>query len=269
MKLINLSKLFFLNRFNHRSKQWRNINETFFNFYHFSQSSTSPEFDGQSHPLSRGTLMDLFIRQQMMDRGIITFTRPRSRFRLVEPISLTDEFESWTFDHFRNLLDFWLTVDLTNKNKFPNQWKLNSQAKINYAIVERLANADDDQTSKHLERPSTKSLQNFIRDICQIEDNGMFKSWFEGLSEKENVSTYAHLTNLNQKEWDRIKSLPMNALKTIKFYVDREKQMVEERKTKKIEDPNQSMNKLNFFRLSNTGLFFRTRNIIFNSRIAC
>ncbi|CAF1420398.1 unnamed protein product [Adineta steineri] len=204
-----------------------------------NQPSTSPVFDGKSHSLPRGTLIDLFIRQQMMDRGMITFIHPQSRFRLVESISLTDEFESWTFDHFHNLLNFWLTIDLTNKKKFPNQWKLDPQAKIKYAIVQRLADDNNDQTSKHLERPSTKSLENFIRDICQIEGNGMSNTWYEVLSKKENINTYAHLTNLNQKEWDRIRSLPMNALKTIKFYIDREKQMVEERKTKKTEDPDQ------------------------------
>jgi hypothetical protein len=239
----------------------------------FSPSSTGdpndPFFDNKVHPLPPSTMIDLFIRQQMIERGTITFTRAQTRFRLVEQISLTDAFESWTFDHFHGLMDFWLTVDLTNKESFPNQWKLNSQAKINYIIQDRLNTTDDDQTSKHLERPSTKSLENFLRDICQIEENGMFNDWFKGLTEDENISTYAHLTNLNQKEWEQIQKLPMNALKTIKFYVDREKQMVEERKTKKTKDENPSKffpsNKKN----RSSSSISRTRNIVFKSRTTC
>lgn len=175
----------------------------------------------------------------MIDRDLITFLRPRSRFRLVGPVSLTDEFYSWTFDHFRGLMDFWLTVDLTNKTKFSEKWKLSPTANIQYTIVEQLTSGDNDQTTKHIERPSTKTLDSFIRDVCDIEDNGLTGVWLEALTKKENISTYAHLTNLNQQEWEQIDDLPMNALKIIKFHVDREKQMAEERKKKKVVDLNE------------------------------
>jgi hypothetical protein len=184
-------------------------------------------------------MIDLFIRQQMNER-IITFNRSRTKFRLVEPISLTDEFDAWEFDHFRNIFDIWLTVNLNNKESFPTRWKLATNVLINYIIVDRLTASDDDQRSRHIERPNTKSLENFLRDICELEDNGMFEEWFEALTEVENISTYSHLTNLNQKEWEQIHKLPMNALKTIRFYVDREKQMPEQRKTKNNEDEDQS-----------------------------
>ncbi len=210
----------------------------------FSQSTnnhiTYPLSDGKLHRLPKGSMIDLFIRQQMADRGMVTCTLPRTKFRLVESISLTDEFESWTFDHFRGILDLWLTMDLTNKEHFPNLWELSSNVQINYIIVDRLMNADDDQTVKDLERPSNRSLENFLRDICRIEENGMFKEWFKALTVDEYIRTYSHLTNLNQKEWERINALPMNASKTIKFYVDREKQMVEERKTNKSKEEEQS-----------------------------
>ncbi|CAF1397310.1 unnamed protein product [Rotaria sp. Silwood1] len=197
-----------------------------------------PVCDGTSHPLSQGTILDLFIRQQMIDRGTVTFIDPQTEYRLVEPISLTDEFESWTFDHFHGLFDFWLAVDPHTKTTFPSPWTLHSDAQIDYIIATRLIRADGDQSRKYSERPSTKSLENFLRDICNKERNGMFQIWYKALSVEENIASYAHLTNLNQKEWDRIGRLPMNALKTIKFYVDQEKQMVEERKTKK--NPNKS-----------------------------
>ncbi|CAF1442979.1 unnamed protein product [Rotaria sordida] len=192
-----------------------------------------PICDGTIHPLSQGSLLDLFIRQQMLDRGTVTFINSQTKYRLVESISLTDEFESWTFDHFHGLLDFWLAIDSNSKTNFPSPWTLNPDAYIDYIIVTPLTSADDDPSGKQSERPSTKSLENFIRDICRIEANGMFNIWYKALTTEENIATYAHLTNLNQKEWDRIGRLPMNALKTIKFYVNQEKQMVEERKTKK------------------------------------
>ncbi|CAF2061563.1 unnamed protein product [Rotaria magnacalcarata] len=146
-----------------------------------AQSKYVPLYDGSVYPLPHGTILDLFIRQQMIDRGTITFMRPRKQ----------------------------------------------------------LSDIDADQTSKNTGRPSTQSLESFLRGICRIEDNGKFIEWFKALVEDENIHTYSHLTNLNQKEWDRIEKLPMNALKTIKFYVDREKQMVDERKTKKNMNSNQ------------------------------
>mgnify|MGYP001081816118 CR=1 FL=1 len=90
----------------------------------------------------------------------------------------------------------------------------------------------DDPSTKTIKPPNTKSLDSFIRDICQIENNGMFATWYKALTTEENITSYAHLTNLNQNEWERISHLPMNALKTIKFYIDQEKQKVEETKTK-------------------------------------
>ncbi|CAF1636763.1 unnamed protein product, partial [Adineta steineri] len=214
------------------------------------KSNTSPDAniiqpicDGTIHSLSQGSLLDLFIRQLMIDRGTVTFLNSQTKYRLVEPISLTDEFESWTFDHFHGLLDFWLAIDSNIETNFPSPWTLNPDAHIDYIIVTQLTNADNDSSGKHSERPSTKSLENFIRDICRIQANGMFNTWYKALCTEENIATYAHLTNLNQKEWDRIGRLPMNALKTIKFYVDQEKQMVEERKTKKLSEDKTIENK--------------------------
>jgi hypothetical protein len=58
----------------------------------------------------------------------------------------------------------------------------------------------------------------------------MSEDWFDLLTKQEDILTYAHLSNLTQQEWDKIKKLPMNALKTIKFYVDQEKNMTAARK---------------------------------------
>ncbi|CAF3762706.1 unnamed protein product [Rotaria sp. Silwood1] len=204
------------------------------------QQSISPIFDEKPYDLDRGTILDLFIRQQMIDRGLITFSSPRSRFRLVESVSLTDEFDSWIFDHFHGLMDIWLAIDLTNQTKFPEKWKLSPTANIKYTIVKQLPSGDAEQTTKHIERPSTKQLDSFIRDVCLIEDNGLADVWLEALRKKENIETYAHLANLNQQEWEKIDELPMNALKILKLYVDREKQMAEECKKKTVANSNEN-----------------------------
>jgi hypothetical protein len=137
-------------------------------------------------------------------------------------------------------MDFWLAIDLTNQTKFPNKWKLSPTANIKYVIVAQLPSGDAQQTTKHIERPSTKQLDSFIRDVCHLEDNGLADEWLEALRKEENIETYAHLANLNQQEWEKIDELPMNALKIIKFYVDREKQMTEVRKKKKNVDSSES-----------------------------
>ncbi|CAF1043150.1 unnamed protein product, partial [Didymodactylos carnosus] len=196
-------------------------------------TTSAPCQDGAVHRLPEASLLDLFIRTQMNERGIITFNRPRTRFRLVEPVSQSDEFDSWTFDHFHQIFDLWLTPDYLKKEHFPARWKLGKDTLINYVIADQFTvGNDDDNTSRRNERPSTKSLENFVRDICELEDNGMYEEWLDALTLDESITTYAHLANLNQKEWDRIGELPMNALKTIKSYVDREKQTAENRKVK-------------------------------------
>lgn len=174
------------------------------------------------HPLNRRCILDLFIRKQMAERGVIDFGRKREKFRLVESISLNDEFDTWHFDHFHSLFEFSLTRP--NDESFCSRWQLTEQAKITYKI-NSIYSINDDQ--KQIQRPSTKSLEIFIEEICRIEDNGMASDWID-LLRKEDINTYAHLTNLNQKEWERIKKLSMNALKTIKTYVDREKQTAED-----------------------------------------
>ncbi|CAF3171708.1 unnamed protein product [Rotaria sp. Silwood2] len=175
------------------------------------------------HPLNHRCILHLFIRKQMAERGVIDFGRERPKFRLVEPITLNDEFDTWYFDHFHSLFDLFLIRP--NNESFPILWELIEKSKITYQIISVYSTNDSDQ--KTIQRPSTKSLEKFIEDICQIEDNGMASNWIE-LLRKEDITTYAHLTNLNLKEWDNIKKLSMNALKTIKTYVDREKQTAED-----------------------------------------
>ena len=187
--------------------------------------------DDAVHPLPKGTLLDLFLRQQLAERNVITCIGESIRFRLIESVSLTDEFSTWTYDHFQQLFDFWLTYDKDGKQPFPTSWKVTDDAIINYRIVNHSVSASSTSGSC-TPRPSTKSLETFIRGICELEDNHMFKNWYDSLTLHEDVTTYSHLSNLTQKEWDGIKKLSMNAVKTIKFYVDQEKQLNAIRKRK-------------------------------------
>jgi hypothetical protein len=101
--------------------------------------------------------------------------------------------------------------------------------------------------NKQLLRPSTESLETFIRDVCEIEDNGMETVWLNALR-GEDIRKYSHLSNLNRVEWERINKLSMNALKTMKTYVDQDKQMADVRKTaKKHDSNNQSKQKCKLF----------------------
>ena len=199
-----------------------------------------PQANNAVHPLLKGTILDLFIRKQLTERDTITFKRTRTKFRLVEPVSLTDEFDSWSFDNFQQIFDFWLTIDPhDNQQKpFPTRWKIHPNAVINYIV-----GGVSDQTGARIQRPTTKSLENFIRDICTIEDNGMADDWYEALTEHEDILTYAHLSNLTMPEWEKVRKLPMNALKTIKFYVDQEKNLVAAQKASTTNDPNKEKKK--------------------------
>ncbi|CAF0879449.1 unnamed protein product [Didymodactylos carnosus] len=199
-----------------------------------TQSGSRPRTGTHIRVSPKGTILDLFVRQQLADRNLITCPGERTKFRLVEPVSLTDEFSTWTYDNFEQLFDFWLTLDQPNNQPFPNRWQLGSDAVINYRIISDETSSSFSTTQ--IRRPSSKSLDAFILDICAIEDNNMYTNWYESLFFKEQITTYSHLSNLTEKEWDGIKSLTVNTLKTIRFYVDQEKQLGAVRRKKTNED---------------------------------
>ena len=51
-----------------------------------------------------GSVLDTFIRHQLSTRGEINVGRTLSKFALVNPITLVDEFDTWYFDHLHGLL---------------------------------------------------------------------------------------------------------------------------------------------------------------------
>ncbi|CAF3418246.1 unnamed protein product [Rotaria socialis] len=195
-----------------------------------SASTTTVTQDRTKLPF--GCVLDSFIRHQLENRGIISFAHPQTRFRLVEPISLTDDFSTWHFDHFHDLFDIWLKP--CSDQVFPKQWRFATNGQIYWQVNDAYNKINDSGEAMTIERPNTNSLESFIGDICLKENNGMNDIWLKQLRELEDITTYSHLANLKETDWDRIVKLSMNAKKTIKTYVDREKQTAVDEKRKKI-----------------------------------
>ncbi|CAF3930859.1 unnamed protein product [Rotaria sp. Silwood1] len=187
--------------------------------------------------------LHLFIRQQMHDCGIITSTAHRNstRLRLIEPVSLIDDFSTWQYDHWHGLFDLTLEPYERDHNiHFPARWHLAD----NVQIYCRIKNDDSSQptSSSPTDSPRTASLDVFIHDICDRENNGRANKWLRALDE-EDIFTFEHLTNLRQSEWDNIHSLPLNAKKILKEAVDREREHAAgERRQRIINDPKDENN---------------------------
>jgi len=173
----------------------------------------------------------VFIRFQLFARGgTIDVGRPLTKFPLAEPIVLVDEFDIWHFDHLHNLFELNL---LSPNDTFPRKWKLNSDTEIFYLIKLSAdginVDQEDELTGRNVDRPSTISLERFIGDVCEKENNGMTAKWLDALRE-DDIFTYDHLANLKYSEWNELKKLSMNGRKILKSYVDREKQMASDTK---------------------------------------
>lgn len=186
-----------------------------------------------------GCVLDVFIREQLLSKGIIDVGRPLRKVQLAEPITVDDEFDTWHFDHMRGVIQLWL-VNNTGPS-FPNRWKLDSNANISYVIetgdIDKNTDNDhdDNESSKNtinIDRPRTISLEHFVHDVCEKENNGKYEKWISALRE-DDVITYAHLAGLKHSEWDRLKLLSLNGQKTLRSYISREKQTAAEIKTTK------------------------------------
>ncbi|CAF2983559.1 unnamed protein product [Rotaria sp. Silwood2] len=176
---------------------------------------------GEQFYLEKNCLINLFIRQKLHDRDILTSSsnhRNSDCFRLIESVSLTDDFGTWQYDHWRDVLDLKLSPHGTN-TRFPARWKLADDARIHCLITN-----DDftrtESSSSYNTRPRTASLNVFVHDVCMHENNGQEDIWLRDLY-KEDIRTFEHLANLRQSEWDNIRALSMNARKTLKAAVDR------------------------------------------------
>ncbi|CAF1085429.1 unnamed protein product [Adineta steineri] len=185
-------------------------------------------------PLNPSSILDAFIRSQLMAKGgTINVGRPLTKFSLVEPITLVDEFDTWHFDQLRGLFELNL---VSEKKQFPSIWRLASNAKIFFVLElpggDRNNDQENVQTSRIIDRPSTASLEQFVEDVCEKENNGMASKWI-GALRADDLFTFDHLANLKYNEWSELKVLTLNGRKVLKSYIDREKQTASDAKTAK------------------------------------
>ena len=179
--------------------------------------------------IPRGSVLDVFIRHQLSARGnIIDVGRSLSKLPLIEPITLVDEFDTWYFDHLHGLFELNLLSD--NSKTFPRRWQLTQDVQFLYRIDDLVA--DESTATRNIDRPSTVSLERFIEDVCEKENNGMATKWIDALR-SDDIFTFDHLANLKHTEWHDLKVLSINGKKILKSYVDREKQLAADVKSTK------------------------------------
>jgi hypothetical protein len=197
--------------------------------------------DNQQFLLHPGSLLALFIYEQVRSLGTIRQGQS-SYLRLVEPLSITDEFGTWSYDHFRGLFEMELHSYL--KKSFPTYWVLANDARIYCQFVFiGTRQANEIATSLIPDRPRTGSLEQFVHDVCAKESMKAEK-WIEALH-AEDILSFTHLSNLKQTEWDNIKRLPMNAKRILKAAVDRERESAADDRRRWFEEssPNEDLSK--------------------------
>lgn len=193
--------------------------------------------------------MDVFIRKQLNDRDVVNTGFCLTKLQLAESLTIEDEFDTWYFDYMRGMFDIWLIP--RNSETFPLKWSVNNDTEISFmisntGIISNIGN-NNGSTNRNMDWPSTVSLERFISDICQKENNGNADKWIAELH-NEDIQSYTHLANLKFTEWDQMKTLSVNARKVIKSYVEREKILSSEvKKTSQSEvNRDQGKNKLYF-----------------------
>jgi hypothetical protein len=172
----------------------------------------------------------LFLYEQLNSLGPIR-QHQLERFRPVETINITDEFGTWSYDHFRGLFDIELSP--SDENFFPTCWLLANNADINCKFVSiGTQQITQTTTSSTFDRSHTKSLQQFVEDLCVSQSNMKARKWLNAM-EYEDIDTLNDLSNLKQTEWDQIKVLSVNAKKKFKAAVDRRRHLIEDSNNKK------------------------------------
>lgn len=203
---------------------------------HSNGADVSSQNDNKSFTLHPESLLALFVHELLRPFDNIR-TRQPTRLRLVEPLTSTDNFSTWSYDHFRGIFEMELRPH--GAKSFPSSWRLANDAGIHYQLIQEGARQNNgDVASAVLDRPRTGSLQQFIQDICAKEDMEAEK-WLKAL-EEEDIHSFVHLSNLQQTEWDNIRRLPMNAKRILKTAVDRERESADDDRRRRFEESSPS-----------------------------
>ncbi|CAF4161047.1 unnamed protein product [Rotaria sp. Silwood2] len=141
-----------------------------------------------------------------------------TRFRLVEPIRLNDEFDRWEYDHLRGLFELELEPHGSN-TRFPTRWHLADNVSI-YCRINTINSSEQNASSSHFDRLHTDSLDAFVQDVCAHENNNRSNEWLKALRDAD-ILHFEHLTSLDRTEWDRIPGLTVNAKRILRAEADR------------------------------------------------
>lgn len=196
--------------------------------------------NGKQFLLDPGSLLALFILELVHSLGPIQ-QQQSTRLRLVEPLTITDEFGTWPYDHFRHLFEMELRSHL--EKSFPPCWILDNNARIHCQFIPFGSRQNNETlTSLIPDRPRTSSLQQFVYDVCAKDGNTEVRKWCDILY-REDIRTFTHLSNLKQTEWDKIKILSMNAKRILKAAVDRERESADDDRRRWLEEtsPNENL----------------------------
>ena len=194
--------------------------------------------DQQPFVLDTHCVLYLLIREQLHERDptMSKADKNLTRFRLVEPIRNIDEFSPWFYDHWHGLFDVEMTPPAPN-SQFPVRWCLADDVKI-HCRIENCTSKGKNSLSSHMDTLRTATLDIFVHDVCQQENNNQCDSWLAKLR-AEDIFTFEHLTSLTQSEWDRMSKVPVNTRRILKAAVDRTRtNMAGERRQRVIEEPN-------------------------------
>ncbi|CAF1688564.1 unnamed protein product, partial [Adineta ricciae] len=148
--------------------------------------------------LPSDSTLHIFIRSQLRARGgVINVGRSLTKFPLVESITVVDEFDTWNFDQLRDLFELILVPE---GEKFPLVWELASDVQILYLFElygrNKTNNYENPQTNRNADQPSRASLEQFVIDVCEKENNGMTNKWLQALY-ADDIIAFDHLANLN------------------------------------------------------------------------
>jgi hypothetical protein len=141
-----------------------------------------------------------------------------SRFRLIEPISLNDDFDKWEYDHLRGLFD--LELEPHRKNtQFPIRWHLADTVSI-YCCIKNISSSEKQSSSSRFDKLRTNLLDTFVRDVCARENIDRSDTWLQALKNAD-ILHFEDLISLDRTEWDRIPGLTVNGKRILRAATDR------------------------------------------------
>ena len=165
-------------------------------------------------------MFDEFVRISLEERDVITLTSP---FRLIEPHSFLDAFDTSTFDHLRGLFDIRIHPE-ANVKGFPERWRfIGSESKIEYIIKDSktISSKSGKRQKSQQQTGVVRGLLSFLVEVSkEHSEKGTPEQWFNALK-KHQITDYSDLQRLDDKDWeDRLTFLPLGIRKMIHNHVE-------------------------------------------------